>query len=106
MCIRDSVIGGTNPTTLSGYGITDAAAKSHTHNYAGSASAGGAASSAEKLSASRTISLTGDITGSASTNLSGNVSIATSLAGGVLKEKISATEPTGLSVNNYWLQEY
>ena len=100
------VIGGTNPTTLSGYGITDAAAKSHTHNYAGSASAGGAASSAEKLSASRTISLTGDITGSASTNLSGNVSIATSLAGGVLKEKISATEPTGLSVNNYWLQEY
>ena len=100
------VTGGTNPTTLSGYGITDAAAKSHTHNYAGSASAGGAASSAEKLSASRTISLTGDITGSASTNLSGNVSIATSLAGGVLKEKISATEPTGLSVNNYWLQEY
>ena len=100
------VTGGTNPTTLSGYGITDAAAKSHTHNYAGSASAGGAASSAEKLSASRTISLTGDVTGSASTNLSGNVSIATSLAGGVLKEKISATEPTGLSVNNYWLQEY
>ena len=100
------VTGGTNPTTLSGYGITDAAAKSHTHNYAGSASAGGAASSAEKLSASRTISLTGDVTGSASTNLSGNVSIATSLAGGVLKEKISATEPPGLSVNNYWLQEY
>ena len=100
------VTGGTNPTTLSGYGITDAAAKSHTHNYAGSASAGGAASSAEKLSARRTISLTGDVTGSASTNLSGNVSIATSLAGGVLKEKISATEPTGLSVNNYWLQEY
>ena len=100
------VTGGTNPTTLSGYGITDAAAKSHTHNYAGSASAGGAASSAEKLSASRTISLTGDVTGSASTNLSGNVSIATSLAGGVLKEKISTTEPTGLSVNNYWLQEY
>ena len=100
------VTGGTNPSTLSGYGITDAAAKSHTHNYAGSASAGGAASSAEKLSASRTISLTGDVTGSASTNLSGNVSIATSLAGGVLKEKISATEPTGLSVNNYWLQEY
>ena len=100
------VTGGTNPTTLSGYGITDAAAKSHTHNYAGSDSAGGAASSAVKLSANRTISLTGDVTGSASTNLSGNVSIATSLAGGVLKEKISATEPTGLSVNNYWLQEY
>ena len=25
------VTAGTNPTTLSGYGITDAAAKSHTH---------------------------------------------------------------------------
>ena len=33
------------PTTLDGYGITDAAAKNHTHNYAGSASAGGAANS-------------------------------------------------------------
>lgn len=27
------VTGGTNPTTLAGYGITDAAAKSHTHDY-------------------------------------------------------------------------
>ena len=43
------VTGGTNPTTLAGYGITDAAAKSHTHNYAGSSSAGGAATSANKL---------------------------------------------------------
>ena len=39
------VTAGTNPTTLAGYGITDAAAKNHSHNYAGSASAGGAANS-------------------------------------------------------------
>ena len=49
------VTGGSNPTTLSGYGITDAAAKSHTHNYAGSGSAGGAANSAVKLNTARTI---------------------------------------------------
>lgn len=67
------VTGGSNPTTLSGYGITDAATKSaltavsdlvgdtavsaqisdyaapksHTHNYAGSSSAGGAANVSE-----------------------------------------------------------
>ena len=49
------VTAGTNPTTLSGYGITDAAAKSHTHNYAGSSSAGGSAASAVKLSTARKI---------------------------------------------------
>ena len=37
------------PTTLSGYGITDAAAKTHTHNYAGSNSAGGAANNSLAL---------------------------------------------------------
>lgn len=42
------VTAGTNPTTLAGYGITDAAAKNHSHNYAGSASAGGAANSVAK----------------------------------------------------------
>ena len=49
------VTAGTNPTTLSGYGITDAAAKNHTHNYAGSGSAGGSANSAVKLATARTI---------------------------------------------------
>lgn len=39
------VTAGTNPTTLAGYGITDAAQLGHTHNYAGSSSAGGAANS-------------------------------------------------------------
>lgn len=39
------VTAGTNPTTLAGYGITDAAKSDHTHNYAGSSSVGGAANS-------------------------------------------------------------
>ena len=39
------VTAGTNPTTLAGYGITDAAKSDHTHKYAGSASVGGAANS-------------------------------------------------------------
>ena len=34
-----------HPTTISGYGITDAASKTHGHNYAGSTSDGGAAKS-------------------------------------------------------------
>lgn len=51
------------------------AASSHTHNYAGSSSAGGAATSANKLETARTISLTGDVTGSTSFDGSGNVSI-------------------------------
>ena len=56
------------------------AASSHTHNYAGSSSAGGAATSANKLATARTISLTGDVTGSTSFDGSGNVSITTTVA--------------------------
>lgn len=96
---KGHVTGGTNPTTLSGYGITDAytktqidstvsglntaisgkaasshghaisditnlqssldgkASSSHTHNYAGSSSAGGAATSANKVNNSLTVKL-------------------------------------------------
>lgn len=56
------------------------AASSHTHNYAGSSSNGGAATSANKLATARTISLTGDVTGSTSFDGSGNVSITTTVA--------------------------
>ena len=56
------------------------AASSHTHNYAGSSSAGGAATSANKLATARTISLTGDVTGSTSFDGSGNVSITATVA--------------------------
>ena len=51
------------------------ASSSHTHNYAGSSSAGGAATSAAKLSTARTISLSGDASGSVSFNGTANVSI-------------------------------
>lgn len=56
------------------------AASSHTHSYAGSSSAGGAATSANKLATARTISLTGDVTGSTSFDGSGNVSITATIA--------------------------
>ena len=55
------------------------AASGHTHNYAGSTSAGGAANSAVKLSTARTISLTGDASGSASFDGSTNISIASTV---------------------------
>ena len=54
-----------------------AAPISHTHNYAGSSSAGGAATSAEKLSTARTISLSGAVNGSANFDGSGNTNIST-----------------------------
>ena len=47
----------------------------HTHNYAGSSSAGGAANSAVKLNTARSIGLSGDASGSVSFDGSGNVSI-------------------------------
>ena len=52
-----------------------AAAASHTHNYAGSSSAGGAANTAVKLATARTIALGGILSGSASFDGSGNVTI-------------------------------
>ena len=59
---------------------SDYAASSHTHNYAGSSSAGGAATSASKLATARTISLTGDVSGSVSFDGSDNVSITATVA--------------------------
>lgn len=56
------------------------ASSGHTHNYAGSSSAGGVATSANKLSTARNISLTGDVTGSTSFDGSGNVSITATIA--------------------------
>ena len=53
------------------------ASSGHTHAYAGSSSVGGAANSANKLATARTISLSGDVTGSASFDGSGDVSITT-----------------------------
>lgn len=54
-----------------------AAPISHTHNYAGSSSAGGAATSAEKLSTARAITLSGAVNGTANFDGSGNTNIQT-----------------------------
>lgn len=54
-----------------------AAPISHTHNYAGSSSAGGAATSAEKLATARAITLSGAVNGSANFDGSGNTNIST-----------------------------
>lgn len=51
---------------------------SHTHKYAGSSSAGGAANSAVKLATTRKITLNGVVTGSTSFDGSGDVTITTS----------------------------
>ena len=53
-------------------------------NYAGSSSKGGAATSAAKLTTARTITLTGDVTGSASFDGSTNVSLTSTLGAGVV----------------------
>lgn len=50
---------------------------SHTHNYAGSSSAGGAATSAEKLTVTRAITLSGAVNGTASFDGSGDANIQT-----------------------------
>ena len=57
--------------------VDSKAASSHTHNYAGSSSAGGVANSAAKLSTARSIALSGAVTGSVSFDGSGNVTINT-----------------------------
>lgn len=84
------VTSGTNPTTLSSYGITDAVPSSDVVTTAtankilklnGSsqlpADITGNAATATKLAVSRTLSLTGDVTGSTTFDGSGNASIAT-----------------------------
>ncbi len=53
--------------------------KAHTHNYAGSSSAGGSAISAVKLENARTISLSNDVTGSITFDGSANKSITATL---------------------------
>lgn len=54
-----------------------AAPISHTHNYAGSSSVGGVATSAEKLATARAITLSGAVNGSANFDGSGDANIST-----------------------------
>lgn len=55
--------------------LNNKAPQSHTHNYAGSSSAGGAANSANKLTTARTIKLTGAVNGQASFDGSEDITI-------------------------------
>ena len=67
-----------------------AATNNHTHNYAGSSSAGGAANSAVKLATARTIALAGNVTGSANFDGSGNITINTSGISAIPTNTVSA----------------
>ena len=116
------VTGGSNPTTLSGYGITDAATKSaltavsdlvgdtavsaqisdyaapksHTHNYAGSSSAGGAA----KVSESN-IGITTAGTGSAYTaTVPGITALASGVSFIMVPHVVSSSTTPTLNVNS------
>ncbi len=53
----------------------------HTHNYAGSSSAGGSANTAVKLATARNIALNGAVTGNANFDGSGNINISTTRSG-------------------------
>ena len=58
---------------------------SHTHTYAGSSSVGGAATSAVKLQTARTLTLSGDVTGSTSFDGSANKTITATLTNSGVK---------------------
>lgn len=116
------VTGGSNPTTLSGYGITDAATKSaltavsdlvgdtavsaqisdyaapksHTHNYAGSSSAGGAAKVSES-----DIGITTAGTGSAYTaTVPGIIALASGVSFIMVPHVVSSSTTPTLNVNS------
>lgn len=72
------------------------AASSHTHNYAGSSSAGGNANAAVKLATARNIGLSGDASGSVSFNGTANVNIPAT----VLHHSQTAIG-TNANLNNY-----
>lgn len=63
-------------------GLNGKAESNHEHNYAGSDTPGGVATSAKKLEVERTIELVGNVTGSAKFDGSGDIQINTTLVGG------------------------
>ena len=75
----DTALSSTSTNPVQNKAVKDAldnkAAKSHTHNYAGASSPGGAATSANKLATARTITLTGAVKGSAAFDGSKNITI-------------------------------
>ena len=79
----DSALSTTSTNAIQNKVVTNAlngkANTSHTHNYAGSPSSGGSASSAIKLATSRKISLNGDASGSANFDGTSDITINTSV---------------------------
>ena len=72
-----------------------AAAANHTHSYAGSASVGGPANSAQKWTTGRTVTLAGDVSGKATVDGSADVSIDVSV------KKVAASAIDGvISIDN------
>ncbi len=61
----------------------------HTHNYAGSATSGGAANSAVKLQTARTIALAGDVQGSAAFDGTANVTINAKVVNSIAKVSLN-----------------
>lgn len=80
---KGRVTAGTNPTTLAGYGITDAL--SFTGN----------AVSASKLATGRTITLAGDVTGSTTFDGSANVSVSATLTASSVLTKLKTVDGAG-----------
>lgn len=74
--------------------VDSKADEGHTHNYAGSDTAGGVANSAAKLETARNINLTGDVAGSVSFDGSGDASIATTVSS---MHGIAATSDDGIA---------
>lgn len=73
--------------------LNNKATKSHTHNYAGASSPGGAATSANKLATARTIKLTGAVNGQAT--FDGSEDITISVEGDSAAAGFLAAHPVG-----------
>lgn len=89
---QGQVTAGTNPTTLAGYGITDAADVNHNHT-----SING---SAATLTTPRSITITGDASGTTSFDGSSDVSIAVTMTGGNVYANVKAFGAVGNGITN------
>ena len=78
--------------------LNNKAAKTHTHNYAGSSSPGGAATSSNKLATARTIKLTGAVNGQAT--FDGSKDITINVEGDSAAAGFLAAHPPGTPYEN------
>lgn len=72
----------------------------HTHNYAGSSSAGGAATSANKVNSSLTITLSDGT----SKTYNGSAAVSVDIPKSGNKTYVSSSQPSGLSNNDLWFK--